>query len=297
MIKRIFVLSAIFLLVAVAVLGAVYLAGFRQTAESEKERKIAATIFPLYDIVRRVAGDRIETILILPPLASPHTFDPVPSKIKEISGSRLVFKIGGIDDWADSLSQLTRREKVVTVDRGVVLKKVSENASATDFHYWLNPKNGEIVADNVYEELVGIYPEDQAYFLDNLNRFKKDIEETDRNIAGLMGRLSNKNLIVLHNAWKYFADRYGLEVVGVFEPHPGQEPTPKSLAELVRLARQKKVKAVFSEPQLSSSALSSLAEETGLGLYVLDPLGGVEGRMSYDALLFYNAEIIFNALR
>lgn len=297
MIKRIFVLSAIFLLVAVAVLGAVYLAGFRQTAESEKERKIAATIFPLYDIVRRVAGDRIETILILPPLASPHTFDPVPSKIKEISGSRLVFKIGGIDDWADSLSQLTRREKVVTVDRGVVLKKVSENVSATDFHYWLDPRNGEIIADNVYEELVGIYPEDQAYFWDNLNRFKKDIEETDRNIAGLMGRLSNKNLIVLHNAWKYFADRYGLEVVGVFEPHPGQEPTPKSLAELVRLARQKKVKAVFSEPQLSSSALSSLAEETGLGLYVLDPLGGVEGRMSYDALLFYNAEIIFNALR
>ncbi len=297
MIKRIFVLSAIFLLVAVAVLGAVYLAGFRQTADSEKERKIAATIFPLYDIVRRVAGDRIETILILPPLASPHTFDPVPSKIKEISGSRLVFKIGGIDDWADSLSQLASREKVVTVDRGVVLKKVSENASATDFHYWLDPKNGEIIADNVYEELVGIYPEDQAYFWDNLNRFKKDIEETDRNIAGLMGQLSNKNLIVLHNAWKYFADRYGLEVVGVFEPHPGQEPTPKSLAELVRSARQKKVKAVFSEPQLSSSALSSLAEETGLGLYVLDPLGGVEGRMSYGELLFYNAEIIFNALR
>jgi len=297
MIKRIFVLSAIFLLVAVAVLGAVYLAGFRQTADSEKGRKIAATIFPLYDIVRRVAGDRIETILILPPLASPHTFDPVPSKIKEISGSRLVFKIGGIDDWADSLSQLTSREKVVTVDRGVVLKKVSENASATDFHYWLDPKNGGIIADNVYEELVGIYPEDRAYFWDNLNRFKKDIEETDRNIAGLMGRLSNKNLIVLHNAWKYFADRYGLEVVGVFEPHPGQEPTPKSLAELVRLARQKKVKAVFSEPQLSSSALSSLAEETGLGLYVLDPLGGVEGRMSYTSILFYNAETIFNALR
>jgi zinc transport system substrate-binding protein len=297
MARRIFICVAILLLVLAVIFGAVRAVKKQQADESGGRIKIAATIFPLYDIVRRIAGDRIETILILPPLASPHTFDPVPSKIKEISGSRLVFKIGGIDDWVDSLSQLTSREKVVTVDRGVVLKKVGENASATDFHYWLDPRNGEIIADNVYEELVGIYPEDQAYFRDNLNRFKKDIEETDRNIAGLMGRLSNKNLIVLHNAWKYFADRYGLEVVGVFEPHPGQEPTPKSLAELVRLARQKKVKAVFSEPQLSSSALSSLAEETGLGLYVLDPLGGVEGRMSYGALLLYNAEIIFNALR
>jgi zinc transport system substrate-binding protein len=297
MARRILICAATLLLVLTVIFSAVSAVKKQQVDEPDGRIKIAATIFPLYDIVRRIAGDRIETVLILPPLASPHTFDPVPSKIKEISGSRLVFKIGGIDDWADSLSQLTSREKVITVDRGVVLKKVSENVSVTDFHYWLDPKNGGIIADNVYEELVGIYPEDQAYFWDNLNRFKKDIEETDRNIAGLMGRLSNKNLIVLHNAWKYFADRYGLEVVGVFEPHPGQEPTPKSLAELVRLARQKKVKAVFSEPQLSSSALSSLAEETGLGLYVLDPLGGVEGRMSYTSLLFYNAETIFNALR
>ena len=92
------------------------------------------------------------------------------------------------------------------------------------------------------------------------------------------------------------ADEFGLEIVGAFEPFPGKQPTPRYLAALQEKARSHGVTALFSEPQLSNQAVAAFVGDIGLKLYVLDPLGGVEGRGGYIELLEYNTDIIVKAL-
>jgi zinc transport system substrate-binding protein len=97
----------------------------------------------------------------------------------------------------------------------------------------------------------------------------------------------------------YFGDRYGLEQVGVVEEFPGKEPSPRYLADLVALAREQEAAAIFAEPQLNSAAAEALAREIGVGVAVLDPIGGpqVPGRETYTALLGWNTRAMVNALR
>jgi len=292
--KRIISGLAILLSLVLGGLAAIYFL-IPKTNPEKGELKVAATIFPLYDLVRQIGGDRVETVLILPPLASPHIFDPTPSKIREIYGSRLIFKIGGVDDWADSLAEISGERTIVTVDRNVKFLEVAPGVK--NFHYWLDPTNGKIIAENIFEELAGISPENRDYFSDNLGRLEEKISAADETSAGWLSGLPNKKLIVFHNAWEYFTEHYGLSVVGVFEPNPGQEPTPRLIADLVELAKEEKIKTIFSEPQFSSEILSSLAEEAGLKIAVLDPLGGETDRMSYPDLILYNSRTILENLR
>jgi len=123
-----------------------------------------------------------------------------------------------------------------------------------------------------------------------------ELDSLSTRIRAHIDMLPDKKMITFHDAWAYFAEEFGLEIVGTFEPFPGKQPTPRYLAELQDVARRNKVKAVFSEPQLSDQAIASFVKDIGLELYVLDPLGGIEGRDSYIKLLTYNTDVIVEAL-
>jgi len=259
--------------------------------------KIVATIFPLFDIVRSIAGDKAETILILPPGASPHTFELTPGKVKEISGARLVFKIGGLDDWIDKASENSPYVKKITVEQGIEFLASGEGEKTRDPHYWLAAKNGKIIARNIYEELVSLDPGHKNYYFRNLEDFLSSLDEADQEIKKELADIKNKKIIVFHDAWRYFAAEYGLEIAGVFEPSSGRGLAPRDLKNLTETAKKSGVKAIFSEPQFSVDALAPLAGDLGLEIYVLDPIAGVPGRESYIDLLRYNSRIFYQALK
>ncbi|MBI5118158.1 zinc ABC transporter substrate-binding protein [Candidatus Poribacteria bacterium] len=275
--------------------------------------KVAATIFPLYDIIRNVVGDKIEVIEILPPGASPHTFDLRPQQVLQLRGARIVFRIGhGLDDWTDAIVEVLPDVKRVVVDKGVRLIEagaeehgVSEEEghgheahrhAGVNPHYWLSISNGKIVARNVAEEIIRLDPSNESYYRANMKAYESKLDAAKQEIDGLLRNLPNKKIITFHDAWPYYAEEFGLEIVGSFEPFPGKQPTPRYLAELQKKIQENNVKALFSEPQLSSETIVALANDMGLKLYVLDPEGGSEGRESYIELLKHNAEIIAEAL-
>src|SRR3989344_4025831 len=107
------------------------------TSVPKVKPKIAATIFPLYDLVRNVAGDEFEVILILPPGANPHVFEPTPADIAKISEVKMIFAIGhNLDNWALPLAEAATESQVVTVDRGIPLLESthSEESSEVEIH-------------------------------------------------------------------------------------------------------------------------------------------------------------------
>jgi ABC-type Zn uptake system ZnuABC Zn-binding protein ZnuA len=261
--------------------------------------KVAATIFPLADIVSNVGGDHVEVVTIMPPGASPHTFEPSPETIGKVSGARAIFRIGsGLDNWVDNVTgAMQNRPDVVEVSGGIELRKFADGS--TDPHYWLSLKNGELMAVNVAQELSKLDPANTERYMAAMMDYTKKLEAADAEIKKILAPVKGRSFATFHEAWFYFPKAYGLEVTEAFEPFPGKEPTPAYLHKFEETLRAKNIKWIFSEPQFSSEAISQVAKDMGVKLGVLDPEGGMAseaGQSGYIPMVKRNAQTIVKAL-
>jgi len=257
--------------------------------------KVAVTIFPVFDIVKNIAGDKAEVVLILPSGASPHTFELTPDLVLDLQNTEAVFSIGyGLDNWSTRVIENIPNSQLVNVSSNVNLIQEEE---VVDPHYWLSIKNAKTIAQNISDKLSEIDPENYSYYSSNLVKYYKELNYVDEEIKSLIRSLANKNIITMHEGWSYFADEYELNVVGSFEPTPGVEPSPKDLMELSKLAKENDIKVIFSEPQLSNQVLIPFLNDYNLALAILDPIGGLVDRNSYINLMLYNGRTIYESLR
>jgi ABC-type Zn uptake system ZnuABC Zn-binding protein ZnuA len=261
--------------------------------------KVAATIFPLYDIVRQVAGRVADVVLVLPPGASPHTFEPAPSSVRALDGARVLFVVGhGLDDWAARLARGAGVTRLALVDAGIALRRAHGAIDGrVDPHYWLSATNAKAIARTVAAELARLAPERRADIDDALAAYLTRLDAADAEVRRLLADLPARKIATFHDGFGYFADAYGLEVAAVFEPYPGLEPGPQFVIEFQRKIRASGVRVVFTEPQLSVDALRPIARDMGVTLAILDPLGGLPGRAGYIELLLFNARAVVAATR
>lgn len=270
--------------------------------------QVAATIFPIYDITRNIAGDAVDVELVLPPSASPHTYEPTPSELVRLQNVKLYFAIGhGLDDWASELFGL-RVDKYV-VDEGIAIiskedehregsdlgdakEKPSRNGIGTDPHYWLSIPNAKVIARNIHDQLVRKFPSRERVFERNLSRYLKDLDIAENAMRDGFSDVQNRNIITLHDSWYYFAIAYGFNVVGTFEPTAGREPTARYLADLSKKVESIGAEVLYSEPQIATQGIEPFARDAGLRIVELDPLGGTDGRDSFIRLMKYNAKVI-----
>lgn len=282
-----------------------------------KKIKVTTTIFPIYDIIKQIGGDRVEAISLLPPGASPHTFEPTPEVVKDITDTNLFFFVGaGADTWAtflvqDNINQA--RADYMAIDLSTVVELMPFNESLGDSkseeaedeheegefdpHYWLSPSNALVIAREVAADLSRIDEENREYYSSNFEAFKEELESRINSWNIKMGEIENKKIVVFHDAWYYFASFFGLEIVGSFEPYPGKTPSPKYLQAVQTVIADNNISTIFTEPQLSAELATSMAQDVASKVEVLDPLGGVEGRDSYIKLIDYNVETIYSSLK
>ena len=255
--------------------------------------KVAATIFPIGDIIRQVGKEAAEVVIILPPQANPHTFEFRPHMIRELEGVRAFFVVGhGFDDWLDQVYESLPQATKVTIGEGVRL--IDEQGA--DPHYWLSITNAKVIARNIADTLASLSPEQKEVFEANLKDYLDVLEETGREIGRLFADLRTKKMITFHSAWRYFAEDYGLEIVGSVEHPTGGEPTARHLSGLAKTIRETGVSVLFLEPARSRSVAESFARDFGLDLYELDPIGGTSETSSYHAMMLANARVIREAL-
>lgn len=279
---------------------------------------VATTIFPLYDITQNIAGELVDVSLILPPGASPHTFEASPSVLRTLSSSDVVYAIGyGLDDWIFDLSA-SQNSSVYTVDSGISIRSEEEEEEPIDEsveedhdedsedeehedehghgpddpHYWLAIENAQIITQNISQDLAQRYPTYAEAFAENAKNYLKQLEDTQSQLVSLLEPLENKNIVTFHDAWYYFAESLNLNIVGTFEPSAGREPTPRYLAELAEGLEQAGTYTIFSEPQFGTANLESFANDNNILIVELDPIGGVENRASYIDVMIYNAQTI-----
>jgi len=275
------------LFVLLALVAGLFLIKEIKTKPKQTNLKIAATIFPLTDLARQITADKIEVINILPPGASEHIFELTPKQAIDLASAQIIFKIGHkLDDW---LKVEGSQAKIVTVDKGIEL--IDDNP-----HYWLSALNAKKIASSIAAEVSQIDPVNADFYNQRLAGLNTRLDNLHKEIVDQLANLARRDLITFHEAWPYYARDYNLTILATFEPFPGKEPTPRYLAKLAEVVKKQNIKVIFSEPQLSGEVLKPFLRDLDLAMLVLDPIGGLPGRESFESLLRYNTAIIKSAL-
>ncbi len=299
------------MLIFVAVVG-FSLSGWLSPSNAAPRLKIATTIFPLYDLVRQVAGPEVEVVLLVPAGASPHTMAVTPSLIRSLTGSAALFAIGhGLDDWAVRLAADAGVNRTIFVDDRLLLRTGHEHEHGftsahhetpagkvnVDPHYWLAIPNAIQMVKNIADALGKLDAVNPLAYTQRAAAYIQVLHATDAAIRQTFVGVSRREIALFHAAFDYFAAAYDVHIVATFEPTPGQEPGPQHVLGFLRRVREHNLRVLFVEPQSHAGALRSLARDLGVTLQELDPLGGGRGRESYIALMQFNAAQLVSVLR
>jgi zinc transport system substrate-binding protein len=259
---------------------------------------VAASIAPLADFVRQVGGNRVDVFTLVPPGASPHTYELAPRQVVRVAQARvLVLNGAGLEYWARKLVAAAANPALQVVDTSEGIPLLDAGAGGANPHVWLDVRQAMLQVRHVSDALVKVDPAHAAEYEANTAAYLKQLEGLDAEIAAAVARWRHHRFIAFHPAWVYFARRYGLEQVAVVEKSPGREPSPAEVAAIVETARRIGARAIFAEPQFSSKAVTAIAEESGARVVFLDPLGGSVPGQTYVDLMRYNVAQMASALQ
>lgn len=281
------------------------------------QTKYVTTIHPFKEILKEVIGIHGEVYGILPPGASPHTYELRPSDARFISKAKaLIFGSANLDAWALKFQNSKQIEliKLVAPDALIYFQEEHSDrqsdvhhdrnqeaghhhSSGVDPHFWTDPLTVKTMLPALVEKLCALDPAGCEKFKNNSDRFSRQLDSLHVKLKALLAPIQGSNVMISHPFFQYFFQRYGINLVGIIEATPGKEPTPRQLKGYIEQVKQKQVKAIFDHIQLPDRASKLVAEAAGLKVCHLDPLGGVSGRQSYDELLLYNAKLILEALQ
>jgi zinc transport system substrate-binding protein len=288
-------------------------------ASSGKPR-VAVSIFPLYDITKRIAGDRFDVILVLPAGKSEHGYDPTPKEIARLEGAKLGIAVGlDMDTWVENIMKnaggvpkmLRVGDKVQTMPIDVEPIEPEEHHAegsadhdehehqlgAPDPHVWMDPERMQKIVNAIEAELVAIDPEGKTTFAANTAVLHASLDKLHLDLLMRSKEWTKHTIVTFHGSMSYFAKRYGLVIAAVVEPLAGKEPTATYIAEVIQAIKANHAAALFTEPQLDKGPGQTIANEAKIPLGELDPVGGVPGRDSYEALLLWNADQLDKVLK
>lgn len=261
---------------------------------------VAASIAPLADFVQQVGGDHVQVITLVPPGASPHTYELTPAQAEQVARASLLVLNGvELEYWADKLVQSAGNPNLIVVDtsKGIEIMAVEASGTGGNPHIWLDPQNAIVQVEHIREALLRVDPAHAGDYRANTKRYNAELWELDREISNEVATWSSRQFIAFHPAWVYFARRYGLEQAAVIERSPGREPSPAEVARIVETTRRIEAKAIFAEPQFSAKAAQTIAEESGAQVIFLDPLGSSLDDPRYLTLMRSNLAQMAQALR
>lgn len=275
------------LLLAGAVLAAAGCGG-GQDAQAPAAGKVgvAVTIAPQVDFVREVGGQHVKVTVLVPPGGNPHTYEPTPQQMTELAKVKVFFEIGVPFEKTilSRIEAVNPSMKMVDTGKGIELRSMSQdelNADADepaghggggtkDPHTWLDPVNVKIMAGHMADALSEIDPANKADYAANLARFDKKLDDLDAYIRERCKGLKEREFMVYHPAFGYFARAFDLKQVPI--ELEGKEPSAQTLAATIAFARKTGIKVIFVQKQFSQRAADAVAEAIGGKVVAVDPL-------------------------
>jgi len=235
-------------------------------------------------MARNVGGDRVEVEALLPSGADPHTYELTPDRIAAITRADVVFANGlGLEGNLLDVVAQNASDTVVELSEGL-------DTLAGNPHLWLDPRLGAVYVERIRDALIDADPAGAAEYETNATAYLEQLGDLDRELDAAVASIpaERRKLVTFHDAYPYLAARYGLEVVAVVAPSPGQEPSARDVAELVSAIRDENVPAVFKEPQFNAEVLELAAGDAGVRVLDLLSDAYANGVASYLDLMRFN---------
>jgi len=259
--------------------------------------RVVTTISTFNSFVTAVGGTHVRVDSLVPVGASPEEYQPTPTDIGRLRNAQILIENGmGLEAWLGRTIENAKNPQLRIVVATDGLPKKGNNP-----HLWMDPELARGYVRAIRDALSAQDPANAATFTKNAAAYELRLGALQSAIAARIATIppASRTMIVFHNAWQYYDDRFGLRTVGVVELSPGQEPNPQYLADLVKVARANHVRAVFAEPEYSPKLVRALAESAGIGtidnLYD-DSIGGNAQVRDYDSMLRYDTGVIVKAL-
>jgi ABC-type Zn uptake system ZnuABC Zn-binding protein ZnuA len=221
-----------------------------------------ATTTQVADLVRNVGGKRVAVDSILRPNSDPHEYEPRPSDAAALSEADVVFRSGGdLDDWLDDVvdSAGGEAEQVTLID--------SVKRNGDDPHWWQSPRNAILAVAAIRAALTEADPGGRRGYDRRAAAYTARLRRLDSEVSDCIGQIpaDKRKLVTTHDALGYFADRYGIEVIGAVIPSLSTQaqPSAKDVGELVDQIKREGVEAIFPEASLSKRLEQAISREAG----------------------------------
>lgn len=268
---------------------------------------VVATTEDLASIASEVGGKRVKVRAIAKGYQDPHFIDAKPSYLLALKRADLFLQIGlELESaWAPSLLTGARNRKILPGSPGFLdassgCRILERAAAGTDRsagdvhpegnpHYWLDPANGRIIAENIAGRLARLDPNNAAEYAENLQSFKDRLARKQSQWAKTAERLKGLQVVTYHNSWPNFAERFGLTVADFIEPKPGIPASPAHVRGLIERMRREKIRVILIEPYFDSKLPEKIAAQTGAKLLVIPPSVGADKDVASYFSLFDNA--------
>ncbi|ABB23029.1 metal ABC transporter solute-binding protein, Zn/Mn family [Pelodictyon luteolum] len=274
------------------------------TQPPDERMQVVVSIQPLAWFAGRIAGSRAVVQVMVPPGGSPHTYEPLPRQMALLRHAALFLKAGsGVEfelDWMPRFLKLNPALMVCDASEGVQLLEMGGEGHdgsndhthnhRMDPHFWLDPSNGLMIADNVARCMAEADPEHAGEYLANAGVLKAELRELDASIRTILGPFQGCSFLVFHPAWGYYAHAYGLRQIAA--ESGGKELTPRQMQQVIDQARSEGIRVVFVSPEFSSSQASTIATGIGGLTRSVDPLA-----LDYPGNLRLATESFREALR
>ncbi|MFX0194988.1 MAG: metal ABC transporter solute-binding protein, Zn/Mn family [Candidatus Hodarchaeota archaeon] len=266
---------------ATVILVAPYL-GHQSNIDDERIG-IVVTILPQAEFVEQIGKDKVQVTVLIPPGASPHTYEPTSSQLKDVSHAKMYAKVGsGVEFelvWMEKIIETNKEMLIVDCSKGIELREIEQHTheeehehlhEGMDPHIWLSIRNAIKMVQNIRDGLTQINPANADFYEQNAASYLQSLIELDAEIQKNLADVKNRSFMVFHPAWGYFADDYGLEQIPI--EVEGKEPSAQDLAYLIEKAEENNITVVFTSPQFNPKSAEVIAEGIGGHLVFIDPL-------------------------
>jgi ABC-type Zn uptake system ZnuABC Zn-binding protein ZnuA len=287
------------LALAALVLALLAAAGCRSAGGSDADVTVVATTTQVADMVRNVGGDRVHVEGILHPNSDPHAYEPRPSDATALAEADVVFRSGGdLDKWLDQLIDSAGGDatQVSLIDH--------VHRLGDDPHWWQNPRNAILAVGAIRDALLKADPKGRAGYDRRAAAYTARLRELDAAVQRCVEKVpaAKRKIVTTHDALGYFADRYGVEVIGAVIPSLSTQgqASARDVQKLVDQIRSEGVEAIFPEASVSQKLEQAISREAGArigGRLYADTLGPPgSGAATYLDAMRHNAEALVDGM-